>query len=57
MRIILLLLFLITAGCGSTTYSIDVSKTSWVLEKPITYEEEREVLQAHPVEPVYMEEI
>jgi len=46
-----------TVGCGSTTYNIDVSASSWVLEKPITYDEEREVLQAVPVEPVYIEEL
>jgi hypothetical protein len=57
MRIIILLFFLMTVGCGSTTYNIDVSASSWVLEKPITYDEEREVLQAVPVEPVYIEEL
>lgn len=49
-----LLFFVMAVGCANN--NIEINET-YLMEKPYTYPEERNVLQAVPVEPVYQESL
>ena len=52
MKFMVLLFFVLVVGCANNKVKIN---ESYQMEKPYTYPEERNVLQAWPIEPVYID--
>tara|TARA_A100001011_G_scaffold372110_1_gene430173 strand:+ start:1942 stop:2106 length:165 start_codon:yes stop_codon:yes gene_type:complete len=54
MKIMVLLFFVLAVGCANNKVKVN---ESYQMEKPYTYPEERNVSQAWPIEPVYIDEL
>jgi len=54
MKFMVLLFFVLVVGCANNKIKIN---ESYQMEKPYTYPEERNVLQAVPVIPVHIERL
>ena len=52
MKFMVLLFFVLVVGCANNKVRIN---ESYQMEKPYTYPEERNVLQAWPIETVYID--